>query len=138
VAAAAELGQEHCDVEDARASQHGVGRAAAQQRSDAWNVGRQEVARVMLRWRAAVKHSSGRQSGGVSRRGQASARAGSGGVEAGVARGEVLSSAETAGAAHMAGRMAAARGRGEQRRGRERGRRRGTQMQYHRNAGALL
>jgi hypothetical protein len=42
----------------------------------------------------------------------ASARAGSGGAEAGVARGEVQSSAETAGAAHMAG-TAAARGREE-------------------------
>jgi hypothetical protein len=50
----------------------------------------------------------------------ASARAGSGGAEAGVARGEVLSSVEMAGAAHMAGIAAAARGRGEQRRGRER------------------
>jgi hypothetical protein len=36
------------------------------------------------------------------------------------ARGEVLSSAETTGAAHMAGTAAAVCGRGEQRRGRER------------------
>jgi hypothetical protein len=36
VATAAELGQRKCDVEDARAGQHGVGRAAARQGSDAW------------------------------------------------------------------------------------------------------
>jgi hypothetical protein len=55
------------------------------------------------------------------------ARAGGGQREGGkwrgrgrVARGEVLSSTETAGAAHMAGRTVAARGRGEQRRGKER------------------
>jgi post-segregation antitoxin (ccd killing protein) len=48
VAIAAALGQKQCDVGVARASQHGVERAAAQQRSDAWNVGRQEVAQEML------------------------------------------------------------------------------------------
>jgi hypothetical protein len=40
VAAVAELRQELCDVEDARAGQHGIGRATARQRSDAWNIGR--------------------------------------------------------------------------------------------------
>jgi hypothetical protein len=40
---------------------HGVGRAAARQKSDAWDVGRQEVAREMLRRRAAAKCSSGRR-----------------------------------------------------------------------------
>jgi hypothetical protein len=120
VAIAAALGQKQCDVEEARASRHGAGRAAAPQKSDAWNVGRQEVVREMLRRRAAAKCSSGRRR--ATWRGQrvASARAGSGGAEAGVACGEVLSSAETAGVAHMAGTAAAARGREEQRRGRER------------------
>jgi hypothetical protein len=36
VATAAELGQRKCDMEDARAGQHGVGGAAARQGSDAW------------------------------------------------------------------------------------------------------
>jgi hypothetical protein len=40
VAIMAALGQKLCDVEAARAGQHGVGRAAAQQKSDAWDVGR--------------------------------------------------------------------------------------------------
>jgi hypothetical protein len=61
VAVAAELGQELCDVEAARAGQHGVGRAAAREKSDAWDVGRQEVAREMLRRQAAMKCSSGRR-----------------------------------------------------------------------------
>jgi hypothetical protein len=46
VAIAAALGQKQCNVEVA--SQHGVGRTAAWQRSDAWNIRRQEVAREML------------------------------------------------------------------------------------------
>jgi hypothetical protein len=120
VVAAAELGQELYDVEATRAGQHGVGRAAAWQKSDVWNVGRQEVAREMLRRRATAKCSSGRRRTTWRGHGVASARAESGGAEAGVARGEVLSSAETAGAALMAGRTVAARGRGEQRRGKER------------------
>jgi hypothetical protein len=49
VAIAAALGQKLSDVEDARAGQHGVGRVAAQQRDDAWSIGRQEVAWEMLR-----------------------------------------------------------------------------------------
>jgi hypothetical protein len=61
----------------------------------------------------------GQTVGDAARAGVASARAGSGGTEVGVARGRVLSGAETAGAAHMAGRTAAVRGREEQRRGRE-------------------
>jgi hypothetical protein len=61
VAIAAALGQELSDVEDARAGQHGVGRAAAQQRDDAWSIGRQEVPREMLRQRAAAMSSSGRR-----------------------------------------------------------------------------
>jgi hypothetical protein len=48
VAIAAALGQKLSDVEDAQAGQHGVGRAAGQQRGDAWNVGRREVAWEML------------------------------------------------------------------------------------------
>jgi hypothetical protein len=60
VAAAAELGQELCDVETARAGQHEVSRAAAQLRDDTWDVGRQEVARKTLRWRVAAMCSSGR------------------------------------------------------------------------------
>jgi hypothetical protein len=51
VAIGAALGQKLSDVEDARAGQHGVRRAAAQQWGDVWNVGRQEVAREMLRRR---------------------------------------------------------------------------------------
>jgi hypothetical protein len=62
----------------------------------------------------------GQTAGDVAGRGEASAGAGSGGAEAGAARGGVLSGAEIAGVVHMAGRTAAARGRGEQRRGRER------------------
>jgi hypothetical protein len=58
--------------------------------------------------------------GDVAERGEASAGVGNCRAEAGVAGGKVLSGAETAGAAHMAGRTAAARGREEQRRGRER------------------
>jgi hypothetical protein len=49
VATAAELGQRQCDVEDARAGQHGVGRAAARRVMTRRIVGRQEVAREMLR-----------------------------------------------------------------------------------------
>jgi hypothetical protein len=49
VAIAAALGQKLSDVEGAWAGQHGVDSAAAQQRGDAWDVGRQEVAREMLR-----------------------------------------------------------------------------------------
>jgi hypothetical protein len=62
----------------------------------------------------------GQMAGDVVGQGEASAGAGSGGAEVGVAHGEVLSSAATAGAAHMAGRTVAACGRGEQRGGRER------------------
>jgi hypothetical protein len=58
VAIAAALGQKLCDVEAARVGQHGVGRVEARQKSDAWDVGRQEVAREMLRRRAAAKCSS--------------------------------------------------------------------------------
>jgi hypothetical protein len=43
------------------------------------------------------------EAGDVAGRGKASAGVGSGGTEAGVARSEALSGAETAGAAHMAG-----------------------------------
>jgi hypothetical protein len=62
----------------------------------------------------------GQTAGDMAERGEASAGAGNGGAEAGVARGKVLNGVETAGVAHMAGRMAAARDREEQRRGRER------------------
>jgi hypothetical protein len=48
MAIAAALGQKLSNVEDARAGQHGVGRAVARQKSDTWDVGRQEVAREML------------------------------------------------------------------------------------------
>jgi hypothetical protein len=61
VAIAAALGQELCDVEAARAGQHRVGRAAAWQKCDAWDVRRQEVAREVLRRRAAAECSSGRR-----------------------------------------------------------------------------
>jgi hypothetical protein len=120
VATAAELRQRKCNVEDARAGQHGVGRAAARQGSDAWNCREQEVALESLRWRAAVKHGSGRQLSGVSRRVEASARPVSGGAEARAARGRAQSGARVAGAAHMAMTASAAHGRGKQRRGGER------------------
>jgi hypothetical protein len=45
----------------------------------------------------------GQEAGDVAGRGKASAGVGSGGIEAGVARSEALSGAETAGVAHMAG-----------------------------------
>jgi hypothetical protein len=61
MAIAAALGQKLSDVEGARAGQHRVGRAAALKRDDAWSGGRQEVAREMLRRRAAVRRSSGRR-----------------------------------------------------------------------------
>jgi hypothetical protein len=48
-------------VEDARASQHKVRRAAARQGSDAWDLRKQEVALESLRWRAVVKRGSGRR-----------------------------------------------------------------------------
>jgi hypothetical protein len=62
----------------------------------------------------------GQTAGDVARQGEASARPGSGGAEAGVARGLAQSSAGTAGAAHMAGTAATVRDRGKQRRGGER------------------
>jgi hypothetical protein len=40
----AKLGERQCDVEDAWARQHKVGRAAARQGSDAWDRRKQEVA----------------------------------------------------------------------------------------------
>jgi hypothetical protein len=40
VVIAAALGQKLCDVEAARTGQHGIGRAVAQQKNDAWDVGR--------------------------------------------------------------------------------------------------
>jgi hypothetical protein len=40
VAIAAALGQKLSDMEGARAGQHGVGRAAALRRDDAWSIGR--------------------------------------------------------------------------------------------------
>jgi hypothetical protein len=46
----------------------------------------------------------GQTAGDAAERGEASAGAGNGGAEAGVARGKVLSGTEMAGAAHMAGR----------------------------------
>jgi hypothetical protein len=129
VAAAAELGQELCDVETAQAGQHEVGRAAAQLRDDAWDVRRQEVARKTLRRRAAVMCSSGR-------------RRATWPSEEGPARGRKA-------AGQRSGRhMHARRGLREQQRrrtcpnsgggvwqrrnrgGRERGRRRRTQMQF--------
>jgi hypothetical protein len=62
----------------------------------------------------------GETAGGVVRRGEASARVGSGGAEAGVARGNVLSGAEMAGAAHMAGQWRQRAAEEKQRRERER------------------
>jgi hypothetical protein len=59
VAITAALGQKKCNVEDARASQHGVGRAAARRVMMHGIVGRQEVAREALCRRAAVRRSSG-------------------------------------------------------------------------------
>jgi hypothetical protein len=55
----------------------------------------------------------GQMAGDVAERGEASAGAGSGGAEVGLARGKVLSGAEMAGAVHVAGRTAAARDREE-------------------------
>jgi hypothetical protein len=137
VATAAELGQRQWDVVDARVGQHEVGRAAAWQGSDAWNRREQEVALESLRRRTAVKHGSGRQSGGVSRRGEASTRPGSGGAEAGTARGRAQNGAGAVGATHLAsqssgGARQSNRGEGE------RGRRRRTQLQIVENAGTPL
>jgi hypothetical protein len=48
-------------VEDARAGQHKVRRAAARQGSNAWDHRKQEVALESLRRRAVVKRGSGRR-----------------------------------------------------------------------------
>jgi hypothetical protein len=87
VATAAELGQRQCDVEDARAGQHGVGRAAARQESDAWN--RQEAGggAGVTATASGGEARVGQTAGDVARQGEASARPGSGGTGAGVARG---------------------------------------------------
>jgi hypothetical protein len=117
VAIAAELGQRQCDVEDARAGQHGVGRAAARQGSDAWNRreagGGAGVAATASGCEVRLRQTAG----DVARQGEASARPGSGGAEAGVTRGRAQSGTGAAGVAHMARAAAAARGRGKQRRG---------------------
>jgi hypothetical protein len=133
----AKRGQQQCDVGNAGARQHKVGRAAAQQGSDAWDRREARGGAGLLRRRATARSGSGGQSGGVARRGGASARPGSGGVEAGPTRGRAQSGAGVAGAAHMASQNsggARQRNRGEG----ERGRRRRTRLQIAENTGTLL
>jgi hypothetical protein len=94
----------------------GSGRAG----KDAWNCMEQEVAPIGLqRRRAAARGGSGRRPGGVARRGEDSAARGRRWRWAGAARGSVKSSAEAAGAQHMAGKAAAARGQKNRGGGRE-------------------
>jgi hypothetical protein len=69
----------------------------------------------------------GQTTGGVARRGEASAGSGKAAARQGKARGRVQSGAGAAGARHMAGRAAAARGQ-RSRGGRERGRRKRTEL----------
>jgi hypothetical protein len=107
-------------MEDARAGQHRVGRAAVRQGSDAWDRRKKEVVLELLQWRAAVQRGSGRRRTTWRGQGVASAGSGSGGAEAGATRGRAQSGAGAARAAHMARAAAAARGRGKQRRGGER------------------
>jgi hypothetical protein len=80
VATGAELGQRQCDMEDAMAGQHGVGRAAARQGVDAWDRREARGGAGLLRRRATARGGSGGQSGGVARRGEDSAARGGGGV----------------------------------------------------------
>jgi hypothetical protein len=136
-AIAAALGQKLSDMEGARAGQHGVGRAAALQRGDAWNVGRQEVARKMLRRRAAARCSTGRWR--ATWRGQGWP-----------ARGREAAGQRPGWHVHRRRGVLEQQGRrtwpgqssgGARQRNREegeRGRRRRIQMQYLRNAGTLL
>jgi hypothetical protein len=127
VAIAAALGQKKCDVEDARASQHGVGRAAARRVMTRGIVGRQEVAREMLRRRAAVRRSSGRWQATWRGPGVTSARAGRAAGERRRAPGRHRAAQGRQGWRTWPGqrrRRAAEENRGEG----ERGRRRGTRL----------
>jgi hypothetical protein len=84
----AKLGQQQCDVGNAGARQHKVGRAAARQGSDAWD--RREAGGGTDHLAATAsggEEQLGQTAGGVARRGEASARPGSGGAGAGAARG---------------------------------------------------
>jgi hypothetical protein len=73
--------------------------------------GRQEGALGLLRRRATARISSGRARTTWRRQGVASAGSGKAAVERGRARGRAQSGAGAAGAAHLAGTVAAARGR---------------------------
>jgi hypothetical protein len=101
-------------VEDARAGQHRVGRAAARQGSDAWNHREAGGGTGVAATASGGEARLGQTAGDVARQGEASARSGSGGAKAGVTRGRAQSGAGAAGVAHMARTVAAARGRGKQ------------------------
>jgi hypothetical protein len=133
----AERGQQQCDVGNAGASQHRVGRAAARQGSDAWDHRKQEVALELLRRRAAVKHGSGKRR--TTWRGEEEPARGR--EAAGQRLGRRVDGRRAAlgrgGAQHMTGQScgsARQRNRGEG----KRGRRRRTQMQFAENTGTLL
>jgi hypothetical protein len=108
-------------VGNAGARQHKVGRAAARQGSDAWD--RREVGGGTDRLAATVSGSEeqlGQTAGGVARRGEASARPGSGGAGVGAARG-LPHGGSGAGRCTAHGRQSGGGSRAEeQRRGRER------------------
>jgi hypothetical protein len=106
-------------VGNAGARQHKVGRAAARQESDAWD--RREAGggtdHLAVTASGGVEQL-GQTVGGVARRGEASARPGSGGAGAGAARG-LPQGGSRAGrcTAHGRVRAAAARGRGTEEEG---------------------
>jgi hypothetical protein len=120
MAIAAELVQRQCDVGNAGARQHKVGRAAAGPGSDAWNRREARGGAGVAATASGGEVRLGQIAGGVARRGGASARPGSGGAEAGAARGREQSGAGAAGAAHMAGQCG---GSGARRETKERGKR---------------
>jgi hypothetical protein len=133
----AKRGQQQCDVGNAGARQQKVGRAAVRQVSDAWDCREARGGAGLLQRRATASGGFSGQSGGVARRGGASARPRSGGAEAGATHGRAQSSAGAAGAAHMASQSSG--GAQQRNRGKgERGRRRRTGLQFPERTGTLL